>query len=367
MADIFTTLRERSASRAPRHSVRAVLAVGGAAALAAVGIVQTAGTMAAQTDSATANVSQIATQNFFPTPLTTSVTCTTEYPGGITSRRANVSWAAVPGATGYILELVKKGTTTPTVQTYTLTAPTTSQGGIRDSGRDVLYGRVRTVNNGAVSSGYMVTAEQISYKDLVSGRTECEGTSGASNLANFTWENTSSFTPAAPQFLGRAIPNRSVAGQREESPAESVPESTETTTESAKPGGESTTAAPETTTESAGPESTTPESTTPESTTTRPSTTQPSTTQSKPSAEEINASPSASAATQTQANDDEAQVTIAITVSGEGRTLTVQRDGVDQCTTPLEDGDVPSVNGTAVAISNGGSVKTVNTTTCAVR
>lgn len=63
----------------------------------------------------------------------------------------------------------------------------------------------------------------------------------------------------------------------------------------------------------------------------------------------------------------EATVTIGISVRGDDRLLTVSRDGVEQCTAPLEPGDVPSVNGDTVALTNGGSVKTVDTTTCAVR
>ncbi|MGB6246794.1 MAG: hypothetical protein WBF94_17765, partial [Gordonia sp. (in: high G+C Gram-positive bacteria)] len=84
----------RQSIRGKLPSKRALLTVGGATALVAAGIVQTTGTMAAPTDGVSASVSKIASQNFFPTKLTSSVTCSTSG-GTLTQKRANISWSAV--------------------------------------------------------------------------------------------------------------------------------------------------------------------------------------------------------------------------------------------------------------------------------
>ena len=89
-------------------SLRGGIAVAGALA-AAVSLTQVAGTMAAPDLEWTAKV-PIATANYYPTPLTASVTCETTYTGLLPGRRAKVSWEAVPGATGYRVDLVHSNT-----------------------------------------------------------------------------------------------------------------------------------------------------------------------------------------------------------------------------------------------------------------
>lgn len=325
-------MSDTSITRRRRPSLRAMLTLGGAAVMVG-GAVAGTDTLAATTDSATAAVSQIATQNFFPTPLTASVTCTTNQPGTITTARAVISWDAVPGATGYRMELVRRSNGT-VKSAEDVGAGTTSIGGISDSGREGLYARVYTKNGDAISSGYRVSNTGMSFKDWVSGRTQCEGSTGT-NLPNQEWEDQSEWTPAVAQALaksGKAMANPFVPEAVEaadETEASEAPESTEAPEPS-----EST--EPEAPAESTAPESSTPPS---------------------------SSSPAPAPSTSTPA---EPKVTIGIGVSGSEKVLLISHDGEEVCYTPLGEGDEPSINGNTVVISNGNTVKTVNTDTCAV-
>ena len=183
-------------------SLRGGLAVGGALAIA-VSLTQVAGTLAAtDLEPRTAKV-PIATANYYPTPLTTEVRCRTTGGANLAGRRAEVSWNPVAEATGYRLEILTWNSSNPDTtitQTYTVGAGTTSVGSIRDSDRDVLYARVRTINGPAVSSGYATPRERISFKDWLTGRTECENTGHPTFPNDDRWENDQSWSPEVESF-----------------------------------------------------------------------------------------------------------------------------------------------------------------------
>lgn len=209
-------MRDHMPIRARMKSWRTAVAIVGVAALA-VTLGQSVSTLANPNEAVSTDGSQIATGNFFPTPLVTNVRCETNAPwyDSVAGRRADVSWNAVPGATGYILELVQWDSTNPNAtvrHTFTRNAGETSVTGIADSGRHVLYARVRTVNGTAVSSGYATPPQRISWKDNWTGRTECENTSHP-GVPNQPWENTTSWDPESPAPAS-ALGETGMAAQR---------------------------------------------------------------------------------------------------------------------------------------------------------
>ncbi len=176
-------------------SLRSLIAVGGAAAMA-FGLAQATGTLANPTDVVNSTGAQVATGNFYPTPLTSTVNCSTSGGADLLGRRANLSWPAVPGVTGYKVVFVRKSDPSYIARTDNLSASQTSISGITHGSRNVMWARVYTVNGPAISSGFMSSVE-ITHKDLVSNRTECEGNRGP-QLANQAWENTNTWNPATP-------------------------------------------------------------------------------------------------------------------------------------------------------------------------
>lgn len=191
-------------------SLRGGIAVAGALAVA-VSLTQAAGTMAAPDLERTAKV-PIATANYYPTPLTANVRCnTTGTNWWAPGKRAEVSWDAVPGATGYILELVVWDENDPneTVrQTFHRDANTRTVSDIEDSEREQLYARVRTKNGPAVSSGYATPPQRISYKSISTRRTECENTGHPTLPNDDRWENDQSWSPEVESFgIGQPLVN----------------------------------------------------------------------------------------------------------------------------------------------------------------
>ncbi|MGB3696945.1 MAG: hypothetical protein WBA05_05880 [Gordonia sp. (in: high G+C Gram-positive bacteria)] len=331
----------RQSIRGKLPSKRALLTVGGATALVAAGIVQTTGTMAAPTDGVSASVSKIASQNFFPTKLTSSVTCSTSG-GTLTQKRANISWSAVAGATGYRLEIVRRSDGAVR-QSYDVTG--TSYNGISDSSRDGgLYARVRTMNSGAISSGYTVSNTGMSFKDWVSGRTECEGSTGT-NLANQSWEDSSDWEPASIQMFGRAAPQPRMLMSDSGAPTSVAPPTEASPSSSAAP------SSSEKPSSSASPES---------------GTSSPSASESPSSSAAASPSESPSASTEAPAPTAEAKpdIKIAVKVTGTDRELIITVDGKEKCTLPLAAGDAPTVGSDSVTITNGDSLKTVDLDTC---
>lgn len=193
--------------RATASSLRVAIAIGGALVMA-VGMAQATGTLAQDVEVREAKAG-IATQNYFPTPLTAEVRCRTTGGSNLINRRAEISWDAVPNVTGYILELVVWNSGNPdgvVRQSHPVPATTTRVDGIRDSERDVLYARVRTVNGDSISSGYATPTQRISFKDYASGRTECEHT-GHPTLPNQPWENQHDWDPDIIPFATGPSPS----------------------------------------------------------------------------------------------------------------------------------------------------------------
>lgn len=310
-------------------SKRAALALGGVIATI-VGVSATTDTMAASTDSSTATASQIATQNFFPTPLAASLTCSTTPHGAfeITKRRVTYSWPAIAGVTGYRLEIINRSDGASVLQTYDYNQSTTTSGEVSDSSRKGIYARLRTLNNGAVSSGYTVSNSGASFKDYVSGRTECEGTTGT-NLANQTWENQAGWTPSSPAVNGRAS---RVLSPRGDSEGETTTSTEPSATPSKTPSTSDATSTPST---SSAPSSTA-------STSTAPSSAPP------------------------KSSIPEEPVLAGVTVDGAKRTLVLTRGDRKLCTIDLAEGDSYSFNGNNLSITNGDAVKRIDPATCTV-
>jgi hypothetical protein len=244
-------------ARGGKLSVRSLIAVAGVAA-ATFGLAQATGTMANPTDTVNATA-QVATGNFYPTPLTTSIGCTTTGGANLAGRRGNPNWTAVPGATGYKVELMNRSNHTVR-ETKEFTAAQLQWSGIADTDRSGLYVRVYTINGPVTSSGF-ATGAGMSFKAWIGSQTECEGSVGSAK-ANQAWENVSTWDPTTPDPNGAAA--RGMAPEMMEMDSEL--ENTETR--------ETTTSAPTTTTEA--PDSTTTEGST--TSTTTPGTTTPATT-----------------------------------------------------------------------------------------
>lgn len=197
-------MRERTTMRARVKSWRTAAAIAGVAAMT-VTLGQSVSTLATPNAAVSTTGSQVATGNFFPTPLTANVRCETNAPWYdlVTGKRADVSWDAVPGATGYLLELVSVDTGV-VWSSEELPASTRSKTRITDSEKQRIYARVRTVNGPAVSSGYRSQSGTIVARWLTD-RTECESQASPGSSGNQGWEDTTVWNPAlpAPASAGR--------------------------------------------------------------------------------------------------------------------------------------------------------------------
>lgn len=192
--------------RAKAISLRGAIAVGGALVMAA-SMAQASGTLAESAELREAKAG-IATQNYFPTPLTTSVTCTTDPDRwwDLTANRARIDWAPVPGATGYLVVFINKSNGS-VYRTEDVEASVTRISGVTATNpRTSLYVRVHTKNGPAISSGFAVANSGMSFKDWVSDRTECEG-SGGSAQANAPWENQYDWDPGVIPFATGPSPS----------------------------------------------------------------------------------------------------------------------------------------------------------------
>lgn len=254
-------------------SLRSLIAIGGAAAMA-FGLAQATGTLANPTDAVNSTGAQVATGNFYPTPLTSSVTCTTYWGTWDWDPRGDIAWAAVPGATGYYVEVMNRSNNTvKTSKTFSSTEARTWR--LADDGRTGLYVRVYTLNGPAKSSGFAVApnGQGMSFKNWVNSKTQCEGGAGT-GVGNQAWENVSTWDPSTPAPNGAnplsrmqaeaMVPNESDALETTTTQAPSTSETVDptTSTEPTSTTEATTTTAPSTTT----PAPTTPETTSPETT-----------------------------------------------------------------------------------------------------
>lgn len=246
-------------------SLRSALAAAGIA-LVTWGVSEVPSTLAAFTDASAANVSRIATGNYYPTPLANGFECTTS--GFSVSERANIKWNAVPGATGYRIVYVKASDGTVVGTPQNLPASQTSVTGITVPRNEERFVRLHTLNGPATSSGYR--AAGLTYGDLVSSRTKCSG--NYKNVENQAWENQTAWTPA--ELGPRQVESVQSFGLAEPDPGDPTPSSTPT----APPSGSD---APSTSTSATTPPSTALSPTEP--TTTRPPSEVPTSSSTPPS------------------------------------------------------------------------------------
>lgn len=368
------------------RSARGAVALGGAAVLA-VGLAQATGTLAQTTAQRTATL-PLASANYFPTPLTSWVTCVTDPDGDPAwNRRARISWAPVQGATGYRMELVRKENG-QVWRTQDVPATQTSIGDIADSDRLVLYARVRTINNSAVSSGYTSSNTGLSFKNWVNLRTECENDSRPSLPNQQSWENQKAWTPGTMfrmagaqgglvSLLSEMEPEEEAAALAPESElttleeaAKEAPATTEASTSSEESSAAGTTEeAPATSTSTERP-STSVQTSAPRSTTTRTSTpsSTPRSTQTSTSAPST--STSAAPVRRTAGVGDDA---IAVGTSfaqldevGGDTQVTVSSGGAEVCTVPVPGATRIENSGGTLEVTVAGETYRVDTSTCEV-
>ncbi len=192
-------------------SLRAVVAIAGVSAMAVM-LGQSVSTLAQTNQTVSTSGSQVATGNFFPTPLVTNVACVTS--GGAGARRATISWSPpvpVPGKEDsvyryrvdwvYDNEEVKysfetNSNTTGAFRIYDQTTPATAA---------TYRIRVHTINSddpSVVSSGYR--SHSVHSYSIFS--TYCTGDPyPETDAPNRPWENTTVWDPSqmAPAAAGQ--------------------------------------------------------------------------------------------------------------------------------------------------------------------
>ncbi|GAA3513029.1 hypothetical protein GCM10022294_24450 [Dietzia aurantiaca] len=371
-------MRDHMPIRARMKSWRTAVAIAGVAAMA-VTLGQSVSTLANPNDAVSTDGSQIATGNFFPTPLTSAVRCRTtgSHPAAY---RAEVSWDAVEGVTGYILELVQWDSNNPNAtvrHTHPVTAPTTSVSGIADTGRHVLYARVRTVNGPAVSSGYATPPQRISFKAWLGSETWCENT-GHPGVPNPPWEDTTEWNPASP--APASVGQQTVMAAQHFAPAAELDQAEEGPAEANAEAGEGEpgeTRAPATgeTIEAASPSSTTPATTRPpvtphssatavpsQSTSTRSATT------AKPTTAPTSGSPSSSASpTTTTTRPPNESVRLPGGGQAEivdGTKLVVSGTGTPQCSVTVRKGSTLEVREGVLELADAVETRAVGLDSC---
>ncbi|QRY62026.1 hypothetical protein JVX90_16725 [Gordonia sp. PDNC005] len=334
MAELLQILRTASAHK------RAVVAAIGAAAVV-FGIAQTTGTMAAEQDDVEATTSQIASQNFFPTPLPTSISCSES--GTLGFHNANVSWPSAGAGMKYRVTLWNEAMTSvergPSFQDGT--------GWTLSVNYNLAWNNyvvtVETVNvasntadaNRLVSSGH----RRITVGSNAQRNASCQG--GAGVKANATWEDGASWAPAEPQVFGRSSvgPERELQRQTPSSVSKTPDAETEETTTTSAPEPSETSASPTTsekpTSEKPGDDSEEPTST--------------SAVPSRPSASKSAAEP----------------IITAGVIAGSTSKFVVSHDGVEKCRGDKDATDVVSVRGNEVALTTSdGAVKKIDPYTC---
>lgn len=306
-------------------SVRALLAVGGAAAVVA-GAVAGTDTLAASTDSVTADVSQIASENFFPTPLPAGNPSCKES-GSLGFHKATVSWPSAGPGYGYRLTLWNESRTSVEWSAWYQTG-TYWEFSINYNLSWANYTvTIQTVNlaSGASDAERLYSSGFFVHKvgSNAQRNATCQG--GAGKVTNASWEDSTEWTPSAPMLRGgRAQVGKTLPLEKAE------PSTPSTTSPSPKP-------------------SETPEPSTPS-------------TSATPSAPSTSAEPSTPSTTPAE----EPKVTFGIGVAGREKVLLLYRDSDETCHTPLVEGDEPSINGNTVVIQRGNTVKQVDPLTCAL-
>lgn len=326
--------------RAKAPSARAMLAMGGAAAVA-VGIAATSDTLAANTDNVTARTSQIATQNFFPVVTATKPQYNNGLAGGCGG--VDIWWEAganTPSGQKYqIEEWGNSGTTlmwTGHNSTNTWYNGWNNSGGGGGTHEVRIFGVNATTNER--STGY------ISFYIFSNscGKGRVSDTQGQTAVTN--WQETTNFTPADTEVVtgfaakvgaGDVLAQRSAKSVAE--PSTSAAPSSEAPKPSVTESAESSAPSPSTSESAESSASSAPSSTPSEST-------QPSVSEAAPTG----------------------VISYGVGIAGSNKGLIIYKDGVEICDFPMAAGDQPSSNSetNTVSVTNGGNVKTVKPETC---
>lgn len=341
MANTLQTIRGKVPSK------RVMLAVGGAAAIA-FGAVQTADTMAADTDAASAKATQIASQNFFPAVAPTSPNYSSPSGGLCTPLKTDISWSAftgTPAGQKYILEERKNSGTervwTGSIDGTDVASTTMSYNGWTNSSGNSLNEtreiRVFAVNptTNERSTGYI---SFYIYRNSC-GKYVVSDTEGRVNVTN--WQDSTSWNPGTPEVVSESGTGPNLFSRTN---VEETKEAEKPTEESAKPSETETAKPSEEPSETSKPSETeTPDTSTPETTNPKPSTTEPSETETAP------------------------EITVSVGAAGAASGFTIYKDGVESCSNDKAPTDNVSVgNGEVTLTTADNAVKKVDPDTCKV-
>lgn len=323
MPNVLQTIRGKVPSK------RALLAIGGAAAVIVGGAIQTTDTLAANNDAVSANTSQIASQNFFPVYAPVNPGYST--PGTCFGGNATLSWQPAPGTPGdqkwQIEEWGDGGTNLMWTSGFLNAGDRSRQTGMESGGGSTHEYRIYGINatTSERSTGY---SSVYFWRD--NGRCGySKGTSAEGPVNISTWQQTTSYTPFdAEEVTNRQTVNRS----RFNAPADAS-----TTPKSTAPSSTSETAEPSTS-----------------------ETAEPSTSSTKPS------TPPTSESTETSTEKEPVKITGGV-VAGTESKFVVSQNGVETCRGDKDPTDVVNVGGNEVTLTTAdGAVKKVDPDTCKV-
>ncbi|OYD66698.1 hypothetical protein [Rhodococcus sp. OK302] len=311
---------EMRRARTRMKSLRSLIAIGGAAAIA-LGVAQATGTLAVSTDAVNSTGAQVATGNFFPTPLPASIDCDTSGTANWDAK-AKVTWPSAGAGYGYKITLSLNATGTDEViyQTGTSLGPFrmydyvgawNNTGPVNSKSYRVFVQTVH-IASGSTWETRQVSSGSVSWTvfSFSTNSTHCTGS--GFRVDNQGWENNTTWDPTTPDPNGSAA--RGMAPEAFEMDVEqgltADPEVKGTTTQvpTTTPAAPTTsTQTPTTTPTTEVPTTTTTESATPTTTTTvAPATTTTTTTPPKPpvvalSAPEVSTSGATATLVQTDA------------------------------------------------------------------
>ncbi|MEJ9078642.1 hypothetical protein WKY82_09500 [Gordonia malaquae] len=307
----------RQTVRGKIPSKRAVLAIGGAAAVA-IGAIQTTDTLAAENDTVNANTSQIASQNFFPVlaPINPDYS-NTGWCGG----NPTLKWAAAAGTPAdqkWVMEEWGDGGTN-LMWTSNLLTSTSRQTGMEGGGGGTHEYRIFGVNatTNERSTGYVSI---YTWRNNGScGRPEGTAKEGPVNITS--WQQTTSYTPFdAEEVINPPSLNRSKFN---------APSDTATA-----------------------------KSTAPSSESADPTASEPSTSVTTPSTSET---------TESSAPNAPVKITAAAAAAGTASGFIVYHDGVEKCSGEKAETDIVSFGNNHVTLTTAdGAVKNVDVNTCEV-
>ncbi|MDI9917167.1 hypothetical protein [Rhodococcus sp. IEGM 1379] len=260
---------EMRRARTRMKSLRSLIAIGGAAAMA-LGVAQATGTMANPADAVNSTGAQVATGNFYPTPLPSTASCGNSGTAGF--RSATISWPSAGAGMKYRVVVVRNNNE---IMSDTFETGLNKKFNFSRTAQTFIA-RVYTVNiaSGATDATRKTSSGWIGQGIYTSTTSDTYCSGGLSNWAvNELWEDTNIWDPTTPAPNGQSPLSRSQPPTEEDaigvdkstSQAPSTSETAEPTT-STEP--TSTTTTPGTTTPgTTTPDATTPDATTPDATT----------------------------------------------------------------------------------------------------